>query len=1381
MRNIPRMGKRMTVLVVIIAVVIGGIYFGILAGSAGNQMVPITKGYRSAIFNDAKYVGPADKNMEIWITIALKWKNEATLDRYLQDVNNVRSPMYHKFLSYDDFKMSFAPPEDVYNEMVSWIKSKGVHVEETYDLRNAITIHDKIGKIEKLLDVKFGVYENSNPRYLRTFFAPTSAPKFPAKFAPYIEGLNGLDNATRYHLNYYHYSSKDIDFLTGADVMKMYHVLQLVNDSANAGSSNKHIFATGLRVATVLWDGGAAPFDPNAVEYYFKHAIPKWMQDMGVMSTVHWHGTSGAHAPGSNTDGYVSGENELDLEMVGTLAPGVDAYCVYGPGQNGHPAENNFPDNEYNYILNTLAQDNSKVLVAVSNSWGDGDTQGSAATDNAIKALNAMGITVLASSGDDGDTDSPGYPSIDAYDTFGVIAVGGTTPFPNGVDRTTLDDTATMGYNTYTSNPRKKEIVWYDISSTGAGGNQAHHWGTQSGVSSSYAEPSWQKNYVDSIIGATGKHGRATADIAAMGNHTLIYVSDGQGNTKWSAIAGTSVACPVVAGVVAMMDAYIGVKYRVSNHGLGFLLPTIYKLGYDYYHNGKYSSSPPFYDVTETPSGYHSGETAYWAKSGWDLATGWGVINAWEFVHDIGFTLSASTTSKSINAGNSASFYINAKFPYDWTTEVGHFVVEGLPSGATASTSPSYVHPAGNGATAGFTLTISTTSSVQSGTYTLTLTAYSYNHTTGHWGNLSSSITLTLTINGGGSGGNVPSAPLNLAAQAGDGYVKLTWNAPSDNGGSSITSYRIYRGTTSGGESYLTYVSGSTLTYTDNSVTNGVTYYYYVTAVNANGEGAKSNEVSATPHASTPSNTILLVDDDGGKDYESYFKQALSDAGYTYDVWDVSSKGVPSASTLNTYKVVIWTTGSTWENTLTSDEQNALISYLNAGGKLYLSSQDLLWDLSGGNDGSVSNTFVNNYLGVSAVANDKSYTSVKGISGDPISGAFSTLSLDYPFYNYADEITPGSSTPIFDDSSGKATAVRYDSGSFRTVFTAFSFEAVEKASATNGAQLMKNIIEWLLNGGGSSGSAPSAPLNLKAEAGDGYVTLTWNAPSSNGGSAITSYKIYRGTSSGGESYLTSVSGSTLTYTDSSVTNGVTYYYYVTAVNAKGESDKSNEVSATPQASGGNTNKKILFVDDDEGSSTSDYVIQALKDIGADYDVWDVYQIGYTPSYDDMKAYGIVIWSTGYAYQNTLTSEDQANLIKYLNNGGRLYLSSQDLLWDINGGYDGVVDNEFVNNYLGVKSVTNDVAYTKVEGVSGTFTSNLGTMNFDYPYHNYADEITLESGAVGVFKYSTHYTGSAYDHGNYKVVFTAFSFEAVEKYNADNGAAMLQSIIDWLSS
>ncbi|MFA5240260.1 MAG: cellulase family glycosylhydrolase, partial [Phycisphaerae bacterium] len=95
---------------------------------------------------------------------------------------------------------------------------------------------------------------------------------------------------------------------------------------------------------------------------------------------------------------------------------------------------------------------------------------------------------------------------------------------------------------------------------------------------------------------------------------------------------------------------------------------------------------------------------------------------------------------------------------------------------------------------------------------------------------------------------NAPAAPTGLAATAGDAVVSLNWN---DNSEGDLNGYNIYRSLTSGGSQ--TKLNGALLTssdYIDNTVTNGTTYYYVVTAVDtSSNESADSGEVSATPEA----------------------------------------------------------------------------------------------------------------------------------------------------------------------------------------------------------------------------------------------------------------------------------------------------------------------------------------------------------------------------------------------------------------------------------------------------------------------------------------------------------------------------------------------------
>ncbi|HML01056.1 MAG TPA: fibronectin type III domain-containing protein, partial [Acidimicrobiales bacterium] len=97
-------------------------------------------------------------------------------------------------------------------------------------------------------------------------------------------------------------------------------------------------------------------------------------------------------------------------------------------------------------------------------------------------------------------------------------------------------------------------------------------------------------------------------------------------------------------------------------------------------------------------------------------------------------------------------------------------------------------------------------------------------------------------------------------------------------------------------------------------------------------------------------------------------------------------------------------------------------------------------------------------------------------------------------------------------------------------------------------------------------TVPGAPTQLTPVPGNKQVTVNWSAPGTNGGSAITGYDVYIGTSSGGESYTSpacTASGSATSCVVGSLTNGTLYYITVEAVNAVGNSVPSNEESVRP--------------------------------------------------------------------------------------------------------------------------------------------------------------------------------------------------------------------------
>lgn len=150
---------------------------------------------------------------------------------------------------------------------------------------------------------------------------------------------------------------------------------------------------------------------------------------------------------------------------------------------------------------------------------------------------------------------------------------------------------------------------------------------------------------------------------------------------------------------------------------------------------------------------------------------------------------------------------------------------------------------------------------------------------------------LMIPVSSGGITPTVPSHPQSLQATAGNNYVNLTWNLPTFNGFSPVSNYKIYRGNASENLLFLAEI-GNQLFYNDTNVTNSITYYYIVSAVNVVGEGLLSNKVNATPQGPIfPFISNILYVGGSGPDNYTRIQAAIDDAsdGNTVFVFDDSS------------------------------------------------------------------------------------------------------------------------------------------------------------------------------------------------------------------------------------------------------------------------------------------------------------------------------------------------------------------------------------------------------------------------------------------------------------------------------------------------------------
>ncbi len=214
-----------------------------------------------------------------------------------------------------------------------------------------------------------------------------------------------------------------------------------------------------------------------------------------------------------------------------------------------------------------------------------------------------------------------------------------------------------------------------------------------------------------------------------------------------------------------------------------------------------------------------------------------------------------------------------------------------------------------------------------------------------------------------------------------------------------------------------------------------------------------------------PNPCTLLVDDDLGKNYQTYYQNALAAAEESYDTWTVSGNGNgPSSSVLAGYGRVVWLTGDAYNNTLTASDRTNLAGYLDNGGRLFLSGQLIGVDIQ-------NTSFYTGYL-------HADQNSV-GQSGYNLTGAGYLAGLSVNIQGgdgagnqlYRSDVTPldGAQAVLNYAAPYLAGGVAYQDQIYGMVFCAFGFEGINRAA--DRTAVMQRTLDWL-------GNCPTPPSGL---------------------------------------------------------------------------------------------------------------------------------------------------------------------------------------------------------------------------------------------------------------------------------------------------------------
>jgi hypothetical protein len=205
---------------------------------------------------------------------------------------------------------------------------------------------------------------------------------------------------------------------------------------------------------------------------------------------------------------------------------------------------------------------------------------------------------------------------------------------------------------------------------------------------------------------------------------------------------------------------------------------------------------------------------------------------------------------------------------------------------------------------------------------------------------------------------------------------------------------------------------------------------------------------------------LLLVNDDPGGNYQSYYVHALDSLSRVHDVWNQHLVGAVPEDELMRYPTVIWYTGIDTATVLDVLEQQKLANFLDSGGNLLLSSQNA-GDVLGGT------AFYQEVIHAQHLSDHVLGFLLSGLPGDPVSDGTSICLVGASGANNAN--SSSNLTPLapaegiyFYQSDTTYGALRWDNGDSRLIYMAFAMESASGLVNTTSIKLlMQNCLEWL--------------------------------------------------------------------------------------------------------------------------------------------------------------------------------------------------------------------------------------------------------------------------------------------------------------------------------